>query len=274
MKIILSISSILLLINFSEAQTSISKKAQYVFASYSADIPWWSKNGFYDQSYTGQQYPSDELTTEVCLSSPTDTIFFTDFGFNIPTDAEIAGVTLNLYKIEAFNNDVKDTLVSLWNNEVISSNLAIDNTWLPDSVVYEYGATDDLWNSNLTPEIVNSSSFGIAFQMKTLKWCTGATLGNIELTIHLKSPVLSTDMILETNDLSIFPNPTSGNFTIDSYRGIVEAYRILGTNGELVSDKITSNGSIEINTSNLNKGIYFIQVMIGGNWITKKIVIE
>lgn len=270
MKIILSISSILLLINFSEAQTSISKNAQYVFASYSADIPWWTKDGFYD----GQQYPSDELTTEVCIFSPTDTIFFTDFHFDLPTDAEIAGVTLRLYKIEAYDNDVKDTLVSLWNNQVISSNLAKENTWEPDSVVYEYGGTDNLWNSNLTPEIVNSSNFGIAFQMKTLKWCTGATLGNIELTIHLKSPVLSTDMILGTSDLSIFPNPTSGNFTIASNKGIVEAYKIIGINGELITDNITSNDSIEINTSNIDKGMYFIQVMTGGNWTTKKIVIE
>lgn len=80
-------------------------------------------------------------------------------------------------------------------------------------------------------------------------------------------------------DLSLYPNPNNGNFTVsfnsNSTKKInVEVYDIRGR--RVYNNEYQNNGYFNenINVSNLQSGVYMVKVQDGDNQLTKKIVIE
>ena len=74
----------------------------------------------------------------------------------------------------------------------------------------------------------------------------------------------------------IFPNPSSGIFTVISEEEItsIEIYNVLGENISPLSPGTGAGGEVEINLSTQPKGIYFVQINSEKGSITKKIVIQ
>lgn len=94
----------------------------------------------------------------------------TNFGFNIPIDATILSVMAYIYRdcVNISGVYVYDEKISLVHNGVsIGENKKKEDAWSYDtSTAQTYGAVKDLWQATLTPEIVNSESFGIWIQAK------------------------------------------------------------------------------------------------------------
>ncbi|MCB0650499.1 MAG: T9SS type A sorting domain-containing protein [Saprospiraceae bacterium] len=90
--------------------------------------------------------------------------------------------------------------------------------------------------------------------------------------------VNSEDLLVQQNAVSIFPNPSSGLFTIGLEKVITELQiRIINNTGQLVKAiHETDNQSKEIllNMSELPKGIYLIDLFMEGQRITKKLILE
>lgn len=81
--------------------------------------------------------------------------------------------------------------------------------------------------------------------------------------------------------LDIYPNPASNklNLIIQTQKtttGYYELYDVIGKRIKQTSFENLSSGNnqLEINTGDLNKGLYFLNVTINGNTISKKIIIE
>jgi len=72
------------------------------------------------------------------------------------------------------------------------------------------------------------------------------------------------------NTINIYPNPTSGKFTVER-KGELTICNLLGE--EILSKKLTSSKS-EIDLSNQPKGIYIVKVRDNGNNYTIKILIK
>ena len=74
-------------------------------------------------------------------------------------------------------------------------------------------------------------------------------------------------------DLSIYPNPTKGLFTVElsqvENNAKVVVYSVVGQ--EVVTQKIEQNNTV-ISLENYDKGIYFVSIQNGGSAITKRIV--
>jgi hypothetical protein len=74
----------------------------------------------------------------------------------------------------------------------------------------------------------------------------------------------------------IYPNPTSGNFTleltgdVESSSSMVEIYSMSGV--KLVTREITGMRKIDFSISNMSPGIYFIHVLSGKNAGTSKLI--
>ena len=97
----------------------------------------------------------------------------TNFGFNIPTNAQILHISVYVNKhasgIEPGSNGqtVSDSVVSLLkNNTTVGGNSASNNYWTTTPTVYQYtGTTDSLWNTTWIPEDINNTGFGVAFEI-------------------------------------------------------------------------------------------------------------
>lgn len=85
------------------------------------------------------------------------------------------------------------------------------------------------------------------------------------------STLANTDF--DTNELSVYPNPVQNNLTITNISTIdsVTIFSILGQ--EVKSQKVNAL-KVEINTSELSNGIYFVKVIADGKEKTVKIVKE
>ncbi|NRA11313.1 MAG: T9SS type A sorting domain-containing protein [Crocinitomicaceae bacterium] len=80
---------------------------------------------------------------------------------------------------------------------------------------------------------------------------------------------------LVTDEVFIFPNPTSGAFNIKTNRDVdynIDLYSILGRK-VMESRTLEGNSQISIDSSQLADGIYLVHVSYNGESTTKKIMI-
>ncbi|MDP2687962.1 MAG: T9SS type A sorting domain-containing protein [Aequorivita sp.] len=76
-------------------------------------------------------------------------------------------------------------------------------------------------------------------------------------------------------DLSIYPNPTSENVTVQSSQLVLEsAISLYDLQGKLLFSKkmLPQNGKLTINVSSLENGVYFLKISSDGNSVVKKLV--
>jgi hypothetical protein len=99
--------------------------------------------------------------------------------------------------------------------------------------------------------------------------------------VHFKYPDYSVGVIEDNFDveLSIFPNPTTGevniSFTLKEEKEIkIELFNSLGQIVKTVSQQKFTTGKNQINfpTENLSKGIYHIKFSVGDDVVTRKLV--
>ncbi|WP_372497296.1 beta strand repeat-containing protein, partial [Flavobacterium panacis] len=101
-------------------------------------------------------------------NSNTRNLVASNFGFSIPTNATIKGISVTIGRFASSNivNYVTDNVVSLikTGTNITGDNKSLNSTpWSTDNTASStYGGQTDLWGTTLTPLNVNSSSFGVA----------------------------------------------------------------------------------------------------------------
>jgi len=87
----------------------------------------------------------------------------TNFGFAIPTDATVIGVTVDIERSQTgVGAAVNDSSVKLVKGGTISGNEKATGTTYPTTDAYAtYGSASDLWGLTLTPADINLSTFGV-----------------------------------------------------------------------------------------------------------------
>lgn len=145
-------------------------------------IPWW-------QLQNGVIADGQNIETELCSDQPSDTLKFRDFGFNIPSNATILGVQINMGKSASSPNEVLDFNVSLINNGTISNNKADTSYWNTISTYTLYGSDLDTWGANLTPAIINNPNFGFSLQTQaSTSTCLNAWIDYATLLVNYSVP--------------------------------------------------------------------------------------
>ncbi len=98
------------------------------------------------------------------------------------------------------------------------------------------------------------------------------------LTITFKSTTLGINDFENTNDIRIFPNPSStGNLTITNANTLskIEVYDVLGKRVKEILIKTTSDNNQNVDISDLNKGLYIVRLLkSNGEFESKKLIIE
>jgi len=85
---------------------------------------------------------------------------------------------------------------------------------------------------------------------------------------------LSTQNIQVNEVFSIYPNPANNLVTIDSKEGNIQGVRIYDVTGRLVYQEVANVTKLNINISNLTKGLYVINVTTQKGENVEKLIIE
>lgn len=73
--------------------------------------------------------------------------------------------------------------------------------------------------------------------------------------------------------IKIYPNPTTESFVLDFSESLKEGkVQVFNTKGELIAEKDTSKGFVNINLTTFEAGIYFVKLIIDNEVFTKKII--
>ena len=114
----------------------------------------------------------------------------------------------------------------------------------------------------------NLQAFSIAFDSHGNKWF-GTACGILEfndLTASISSPH-------SQNEINIWPNPANSYVNIDlSGQNGNNEISVLDSKGSLVLKKTVSSNNVQLNISNFQQGLYFIDVNTGSNRAIKKLV--
>lgn len=73
--------------------------------------------------------------------------------------------------------------------------------------------------------------------------------------------------------LNLYPNPAADLLNISSEYEISRV-KLLNTTGQVVLEKVSDSRQVQLNTSGLNSGIYFVRIEAAGSTLTRKIVIK
>lgn len=122
-------------------------------------------------------------------------------------------------------------------------------------------------NNQLTIFTIDLSDASIVDSFPNAENSSGLEVGNcLGVTLNTQEEKIES--------LEIFPNPSKENFTLNSEKP-VESYAIYSTTGSLIYRENTNNKtSIQVQTVNLNPGIYFISLTFSnGTFISKRLIL-
>jgi len=91
--------------------------------------------------------------------------------------------------------------------------------------------------------------------------------GDADFWVVKLSGILNAEEFSLEKDVSLFPNPVKNYLNIET-KGQIESLRIYSLQGHLIKEVSTSR----VDVSNLNTGLYFVQVLLDGKTITKKFI--
>lgn len=119
----------------------------------------------------------------------TQTLLVQDFGFEIPSQADIEGIEVVVIRRSDLNGGMTDKQAQIViGNQQVGENLKTQETWSNEWVAVYYGGNAEKWGLSLTPKDINSANFGFAFQAMNLGQTTRPEVDEVLVTIHYSLP--------------------------------------------------------------------------------------
>ncbi|SCY43806.1 Por secretion system C-terminal sorting domain-containing protein [Nonlabens sp. Hel1_33_55] len=122
-----------------------------------------------------------------------------------------------------------------------------------------YGRLDVGWNS------------GFNSAQRLRDWLDPSDTSAISMNGAYYATLNAEDTDAPEMAINIYPNPSTGLFTIDSDQPV--SYKVFNLNGQLINESATSISNNTVDISNAAKGLYFIKLNTNdGQTITKKLI--
>jgi len=182
----------------------------------------------------------------------------TGFGFNIPSDAVINGIYVEVERsISEATTYTKDNSIKIIQGGSISGTDHLDTsvTWPANNAdAYKaYGSSTDLWGLTWTPAQINASNFGVAVQAKNTK--TSAAYTNTAQVDHIRITVYYTLPTYTQSHYRFFQNLDS--YDVGNYLASQDTAATLSYTGQAFRLRLL----ISVATANLaqNSGNFKLQ---------------
>lgn len=213
----------------------------------------------------------------------------TDDGFGLVTDAEDqSAVGAGTYQLTVIDDNGCEATLSATVNEpeaitIVSEDVvdATSETATDGSITIEASGGTGTLSYTLTPgdEVNVTGVFeNLSPDDYTIEITDDNSCGPVTTNLTVSFPDAINSLSLAEN-ITLYPNPTSANITVEIDAQQAETYtiEILNITGQRIfKDIIPTNGKLkkELNLSNYAKGIYFIKISTEGFYYQEKVIFQ
>ncbi|MHB1346774.1 MAG: immunoglobulin-like domain-containing protein [Candidatus Humimicrobiaceae bacterium] len=197
---------------------------------------------------TGWTNPQNSMVSDgIYTTGPSIGLTAKGFGFNIPENATINGIEVNVERFITRSNNKRliDNWASLLKNGVVVYNniynRATGTDWKVSTLALKaeenkiYGSPTDTWGLSLTPADVNNPNFG--FLMQPFVWSVGtglitAYVDYIGMTVYYTLPDTTPPVIDPFSDMTVEATSAAGavvNFSPTATDNVDGSVTVIGT---------------------------------------------
>ncbi|MBA3683168.1 MAG: T9SS type A sorting domain-containing protein, partial [Bacteroidetes bacterium] len=140
------------------------------------------------------------------------------------------------------------------------------------AVLTATGATTYSWNTSAT-----TSTISVTPSVTTSYTVTGTTNGcsNTFVISQTVSGCVGIDTkVASVSGILVYPNPNSGEFTIELNNGSVKNIDIMDLTGRIVLSSSSNNDKVDFNIKNLANGVYYVRIQSDNTVNVIKIIKE
>jgi len=148
---------------------------------------------------------NNRASASLISGQTSDALVANNFGFTIPTNATIDGITVNIERYGTrttffifVSRAIRDQTIQLTKNgtTAVGANRALTTTnWPASDGTQSYGGAADLWGTTWTPAEINNSNFGVYIQ--AFSWKLGF-VGNATLSAFVDHVTVTVDYTVPT----------------------------------------------------------------------------
>jgi hypothetical protein len=207
---------------------------------------------------------SNNTTGSSITVSPTSTTTYSVTGTDQSGCSSTQTITINVNQVTPANISVINDTICITNSPQILSGTPTGGTFFGTGVI----------NGNFDPQISGAGNFTIGYTYTDNNSCSDSATA--QMTVELCTSL--NDLIL--SDVKIFPNPAQNNFSINitSNENSKMNVTLLDVRGREIMQTqriLTPGNNLEIfNISEIESGVYFINVQVGEKIYRTKLVKE
>lgn len=223
-------------------------------------------------AHNGSQFTNGPVTISCAINCKANHLYFQDFDFNVPVNAQITGVEL-LKNSGACNQGsvMKDTIHLAYNGSMIGQ-----FKWDSSGVFYSanFGSSSDSWGAALTPAMVNSPTFGVFVTSTSTGICTYIQ-SDLRMSVHYCIPNTPSGLSFDSSEqlLDFYPNPAQNTITLIWKSEDNRPFHILDLQGRRLLSGITEGERTEVSLNGFLPGFYLVQ-MDAENVLPKRLIVR
>ena len=262
-------------VNFNDSAVYISPMSNWL-----SDYTPWNNVDAYSTNVVGawdpnQKEVSPKGTCEVGYIGRADSVLTYTIHFQNTGNYNAQ----NIYLIDSLSSNLNiATLKPVYSNHSFTTSVSetgvvkftFNNIYLPYNPPSSIGEL--IYTIHLKPNLADftqiKNTANIYFDYNA-PVCTNTTLNTINHSLGIAS------LSNSNNDIMIYPNPSTGLFTVSSLKHKVQNIKVLNILGEEVLQSTINNQQTIIDLSGYRKGLYFVQITDENkNMVNRKIVVE
>src|SRR4030095_6809115 len=243
-----------------------------------------------DWFYTENITKADDSVTSTGLNANGNcfqsTCYFTrylyahNFNFEIPPDATIDSVFVDVLRAALNLNTILDSIVQLVKGDsIVGSNLKSSDFW-PKTLQYEsYGHDNPLWGTTWLPSDLNDSTTGVAIKIVNKAFSEQeAHVDHIRMTVYYSTGTGTYSLTSSPSEMEWINSPGEIELKFNTSYSVHFSAKIYNSSGqEMISFRnrqtIIGQNELHFSTENLSNGIYFLTMQIGGNVYPRKFLV-
>lgn len=202
-----------------------------------------------------------------------------NFGFDVPPNAVIDGITVDVVAIPSANGAIRDCTIVLRRdalNNTYGTNHATSNPWSASQPLHTYGGPTDLWGITWIPDDVNQSDFGVYIKVYNH--------GSADRTVDVDAIAITINYSIGMNTYSVTSTPQPVDVNHDATNNVLNITSNLPANTSanvVVTDMLgrecivqamntSETATLQLGTAELAPGIYTCSVTYDGVVYTEK----